>query len=112
MNDKFQNDVSMGRVRRKIVQLAACGGVAHEPGAGNVYQSELYALCNDGTVWCLDGRWTELKEIPQPKIETEIPPDTEPPYQCAMTKDGTVLHASGCVNELDSDIDAFDGPGW
>ena len=63
------NDVTMGRVKRRIVQIAACAGASYEPGVGSNYTSELFALCNDGTLWLLDGTWTECKPIPQPKVE-------------------------------------------
>lgn len=49
---------------RKIVQIAACAIPANEHHDQNW---GLYALCNDGTLWSLDGglRWVELDPIPQ-----------------------------------------------
>ena len=50
---------------RKIIQIAACAAGHYEPGAGGAYQSELFALCDDGTLWILDYRWKRCQDIPQ-----------------------------------------------
>lgn len=45
---------------RKIIQLTATAGTNAE--------GELFALCDDGTVWTLTyaGQWHEMPAIPQP----------------------------------------------
>ena len=51
---------------RKVIQIAAipCGTSA----AGTVNDPALFALCNDGTVWVMDGtkkNWERFKPIPK-----------------------------------------------
>jgi hypothetical protein len=45
---------------RKVIQIAATAGTNAE--------GELFALCDDGTVWTLTyaGQWHQLPAIPQP----------------------------------------------
>lgn len=83
---------------RKIVQITSCAGACHEPGTGNNYQSELFALCDDGTLWCLDGTWgtwgtwTRCKDIPQ---EPESPPAATMKEQPLATfKEGDIVEGN------------------
>lgn len=62
---------------RRIVQIAACAAGCYEPGAGTNYTSELFALCDDGSLWVLDGMWVQCKPIPQPKTESQIAAEEE-----------------------------------
>jgi hypothetical protein len=55
--------------KRKIVQIAV--GIAVDGAEG--YFEKLYALCNDGSLWRLDGpasgrgqSWNSVRKIPQP----------------------------------------------
>lgn len=52
---------------RNIVQISACAASAYEPGAGVNYTSEVFCLCDDGSLWVYDGLWGKCKAIPQPE---------------------------------------------
>ena len=64
------------RTQRKIIQIAGIGGVTADTEGGFNYQSELYALCDDGTVWMIESAregWFQVKEIPENAASEESP---------------------------------------
>ena len=60
---------------RKIIQICAAGGAFGDVDGGTNIETELYALCDDGTVWYLTNNtrgWKEIIDVPQP-----LPAETE-----------------------------------
>ncbi len=66
-------------IQRKIIQIAALrANKLDELGSLDETETELIALCNDGTVWTMFGtlngsQWVPIAPIPQgePSIETD-----------------------------------------
>jgi hypothetical protein len=52
-------------MRRKVIQLA--------PGPGEYEGVSIYALCDDGTIWCYDGvdGWELFPDVPQRELTEE-----------------------------------------